>query len=601
VSQEIKNTSNGASSVQRANVIVLKFGGSVLRDEVDVWRAVHEIYRWTRTGHKVLAVVSAFEGQTDVLLKRANKFGPRASEHATALLVATGELTSAGVLGLTLHQAGLSSTVLSPSAIGLRTSGKPLDSGAVSVDVGAIDAAFASADVIVVPGFVGVDDQGHLTLLGRGGSDLTALFVAQRLGARVRLIKDVRGLYERDPAQPGPRPKRFATVSWDRAESLGGGIVQPKSIRFAREHGLSFEVGTAQRDEFTIVGPGHDRLDNSSERPDVPLRVSILGAGTVGIGVNTHVQTLRNVLEVAEVATRNPARAELDGVDASRLSDDPKAAVDAPCDVVVETLGGIEPALSLIQRALRQGKHVVTANKSVIARHGAELAALAQASGVRLLYSASVGGAVPAIETIDRLAASERIASIEGVVNGTSNFVIDRVAGGATFEQAVQQAQVAGFAEADPSRDLHGRDAADKLAILIEHAFGVRVDPESIQADRLEPAAFVKHEAALKAGRVLRQVVCAKRDAGGAVRYGVELRAIDREHPLAQTRDEHNRVEVITDRSRVSVTGKGAGRWPASQAVAGDLLQLVRELRAGRTRSGDGAGVLEPALSGAGK
>jgi homoserine dehydrogenase len=235
-------------------IIVLKFGGSVLLDELHVRAAAEEVARFVREGYRVVAVVSALEGTTDRLLAQAKRYGPNPHEAATATLLATGELTSTALLGLALDAEGVSVETLDAAAIGLRTVGAVLDASPVSLDAGAVRAVLARVRAIVTPGFVGRDERNHTTLLGRGGSDLTALFIAQQLGAECRLVKDVDGLYEWDPAKPGPAPRRYASVSWDGALALDGTIVQHKAVRWAREHALPFEVGALGALDATRVG-----------------------------------------------------------------------------------------------------------------------------------------------------------------------------------------------------------------------------------------------------------------------------------------------------------------------------------------------------------
>jgi homoserine dehydrogenase len=236
------------------STIVVKFGGSVLLDELHVRAAAEEVARFVRDGQRVIAVVSALEGTTDALLQRARAYSPRPHEFATALLLATGELTSTALLGLALDTLGVRVETLDASGVGLRTAGDPLDSSPTSLDTHAVREALTRVRAIVVPGFVGKDDHNRTTLLGRGGSDLTALFIAQQLGAACRLVKDVDGLYEWDPAKPGPEPRRFASLSWQGALDLDGTIVQHKAVRWARDHRLAFEVGSLGATHVTRVG-----------------------------------------------------------------------------------------------------------------------------------------------------------------------------------------------------------------------------------------------------------------------------------------------------------------------------------------------------------
>lgn len=240
-------------------IIVLKFGSSVIPSERALPGVVEEIQRHVRAGKRVVAVVSAIGGATDSLLAHAKQFGTGETSdhhaHALAAYVATGESQAVALLGLACAWGGLDAEVLDAGAIGLRTCGEPLDSSPVSLDDSLLAAALQRAPVVIVPGFVGRDAHGRATLLGRGGSDLTALFIAQKLGARCRLLKDVDGLYDRDPAGPdGLLARRYDRIAWDDVLALDEGIVQHKAVRFARASGLSFEVGRAGAGGGTIVG-----------------------------------------------------------------------------------------------------------------------------------------------------------------------------------------------------------------------------------------------------------------------------------------------------------------------------------------------------------
>src|SRR5438270_2555959 len=196
--------------MRRHPLIVLKFGSSVLRSEEDLPRVVHEIYRWVRRGHRVLAVVSALGSTSTELLETALGYGAKPSQAAIAALVSTGEATSVALLALALDRAGIPCALLDAARMGFGTRGLILDADPCELDEPAILRALEEFPVAVAPGFVGRAEDGSTSLLGRGGSDLTALFLAQRLGAEhCRLIKDVDGLYEYDPAVGGPRPRRF--------------------------------------------------------------------------------------------------------------------------------------------------------------------------------------------------------------------------------------------------------------------------------------------------------------------------------------------------------------------------------------------------------
>ncbi len=235
-------------------VIVLKFGSSVLRNENDLPAAVHEIYRWWREGFQVVAVVSAFGNTTDELARTAQSVCDQPNDELVAVLLATGEAASSALMGLALNRARIPATVLDAEQAGLATDGPVLNADLTSVDVTRIFETLKHA-VVVLPGFVGRSPSGTTTLLGRGGSDLTALFLAQRLEAECRLIKDVDGLYTADPnARNGRAAARFIRVSYATAARIGGAVVQRKAIDFAERHRLSFIVSSIGSDRATEIG-----------------------------------------------------------------------------------------------------------------------------------------------------------------------------------------------------------------------------------------------------------------------------------------------------------------------------------------------------------
>jgi len=238
-------------------LVVLKFGSSVLGTERDYAAAVAGIQRHLQRGERVLAVVSALKGATDRLLADAHFFGPEPEPAATASLLATGESASAARLALALDAAGVEAALLDPGAIGLTTQGPLLDADPVSVNADAVRRSLEHSGAAVVAGFYGRDSAGGYALFGRGGSDLTALFLAHRLGARsCRLVKDVEGVYEHDPGSGGRAPRRYALLSWDDALKLGSRVVQPKTLHFARRERIEFEVGRVGSPACTRVGPG---------------------------------------------------------------------------------------------------------------------------------------------------------------------------------------------------------------------------------------------------------------------------------------------------------------------------------------------------------
>jgi len=557
--------------VSDRELIVLKFGGSVLTDESTLRRAVHEIHRWRRDDYRVVAVVSALAGTTDELLRECQDLAGESADHAVAAVVAGGELHCASLLGLLLDRAGIPARVLSPGVVNLVAEGAALDADPLTLDAGAILAASDRDSVVVVPGYVARDSQGRTVLLGRGGSDLTALFVASRLHARnCRLVKDVDGLYAWDPAVPGPRPSRYASVTWQDALRTDGSIVQHKAIRFAERHGRSFELGALNTEHPTTVGEGPTRPGAGSS-PRTPLRVGLLGLGTVGGGVFELVRGMPECFEVTSICVRDLDRPRGEAVDPQLLTTDPQETLNR-ADVVVEAWGALEPAREWVERALGAGKHVVSANKTLVAVAGRELADLALREGSSLAYSAAVGGCLPLLERLTRAAGD--VALVRGVLNGTANFVLDGLDAGRELESVLAEARALGFAELDAQRDLSGADAADKLAVLAG-VLGLRLAPEAVEREAIdaEVAERIRHSTT---GTVLRQVSTLRITAAGA-RAEVRLEELEPGDPLAAVRAEENAAVVeLTSGERSFVAGRGAGRWPTAESVVGDLLEIER-------------------------
>jgi len=489
-----------------------------------------------------------------------------------AALLATGEATSSVLLGLALRRSGIPATVLDAEQAGLSTEGPLLDSNLKSVDTASVHKALKSG-VVVLPGFVGKSRSGKTTLLGRGGSDLTALFLAQRLGGTCRLIKDVNGLYTSDPnAQSGLSTARFSRVSYAGAARVSGAVVQRKAIEFAERERLRFSVSSIGSCRATEVGPHADAVA-LSESPTRPLRVSLLGCGTVGGGVYQRLAALPELFSVLAVGTRNVEQAVEDGVPVKVLTDDVQALIAEPVDVVIELLGGIEPARTLISEALRLGRSVVTANKALLATDLAKLQRLAS-NNASLRYSAAVGGVVPAIETINRVRRLSSLHSISGVLNGTTNFILDELANGSDLSEAIVAAQQNGYAERDPKLDLDGTDAAQKLVLLARAAFDVDLPLRSIKRQGIES---LSPNRIRNNGRTTRLVAECRRSSGGLV-ASVSPIELPFDHPLASVSGVENRLLIQSPTGKSwQVSGRGAGRWPTTEAVMSDLFDLRRD------------------------
>jgi len=558
-------------------IIVLKFGSSVLRNEADLPTAVHEIYRWWREGFQVVAVVSAFGNTTDELTQRAHSVCDEPNDELVAALLATGEATSSVLLGLALNRSGIPATVLDAEKAGLGTAGPILDAALTSVDTSSILDAL-KAGIVVLPGFVGKSRSGKTTLLGRGGSDLTALFLAQRLGGICRLIKDVDGLYTSDPnIHTGPSPARFLRVRYATAARVGGAVVQPKAIEFAEHQRLRFSVSSIGSDRATEVGPHADSVALADAQVR-PIRIALLGCGTVGGGVYKRLAALPEFFNVVAVGARNLEQAVESGVPVKVLTAHLDELIREPVDVVIELLGGIEPARTLTSDALRRGCHVVTANKALLAEDLTRLQRLATNSGTTLSYSAAVGAVMPALESIRRVRRHTHLHSISAVLNGTTNFILDRLGEGCDLDRAILAAQNNGYAERDPTLDLNGTDAAQKLILLARAAFDVDLPLRSIEIRGIGDLNTGRIKEARNNGRVIRLVAECKREPRGiAARVGpVELSP---DHPFASVSGVENRLLIQSQTGESwEIGGRGAGRWPTTEAVLSDLFDLHRAL-----------------------
>ncbi|MFL6192605.1 MAG: homoserine dehydrogenase [Thermoanaerobaculia bacterium] len=308
-----------------------------------------------------------------------------------------------------------------------------------------------------------------------------------------------------------------------------------------------------------------------------PLRVALLGCGTVGGGVLARLLAQPGTYRVIGVAVRDLARVRTPAVPRRLLTQDPISLVERDADVVVELLGGLEPARGLIDRALQRGRHVVTANKALLARDIDHFSRLADREGVTLRFSASVGGALPALEAVRRAAASGPVRAVSGVLNGTCNFVLDRCALGSSFEDAVSLAQAAGYAEADPTLDLDGSDAAQKLALLAREAFGADLPWATI--DRRGITATDGHAAAEAArrGRAVRLVASCERTSEG-LRVKVQPLELPPAHPFASAAGAGNILGIeMEDGNLINLAARGAGRWPTAESVLADLHDLAME------------------------
>ena len=319
------------------------------------------------------------------------------------------------------------------------------------------------------------------------------------------------------------------------------------------------------------------------------IGIGLLGLGTVGAGVAQILQTpdgrhpLVRDLELRQVAVRNLDRPRPVELAPEVLTTDPAAVVNNPAvDLVVEVMGGIEPARSLILAAIEAGKPVVTANKAVIARHGAEIAAAAAAKGVYVLMEAAVGGGIPILEPLKQSLGANRIERVSGIINGTTNYILTRMAEeGASYASVLADAQALGYAEADPAADVQGGDAADKIAILTGLAYGGLVPREDIPTEGIDQLQTRDIDYARDLGFVVKLLAVAERlgsdaDGTGVVDVRVHPTLVAKDHPLAGVNGVNNAILVEGDPiGRVMFYGPGAGAGPTASAVVADILNIA--------------------------
>jgi len=319
--------------------------------------------------------------------------------------------------------------------------------------------------------------------------------------------------------------------------------------------------------------------------------IGILGAGTVG-GTLIHRLTEERAgvaakagldLEVRRVAVRSPGKPRRFSLPESMITSQPMEVVEDPAvELLVEVIGGRDPAFALVHRALELGKPVVTANKELIAARGPELLAAAARSGVPLLFEAAVGGAIPIIRPLTETLAGERIERLMGIVNGTTNFILTRMIDeGSDFGSALAEAQSLGYAEADPTADVSGADATAKASILASLAFGTWVGPDQVYREGITRISPIDLAFAADLGYTVRLLAIAERTDGG-VSARVHPAMVPLEHPLAAIRGATNAILVQGSAvGELVFAGPGAGGEPTATAVLGDVIDAARGLRSG--------------------
>lgn len=318
------------------------------------------------------------------------------------------------------------------------------------------------------------------------------------------------------------------------------------------------------------------------------IKVALLGLGTVGMGVYKLMDMRKDVMEktiganmeISRILVSNVSK-KREGVDTSLLTDNWKEILeDDDIQIVVEVIGGIEPARTMILEALKSGRHVVTANKDLVAEYGRELLDAAEKGGCDLLFEAAVAGGIPIIRPLKQCLAGNEISEVIGIVNGTTNYILTKMfEENMGFEDALAKATELGYAEADPTADVEGLDAGRKVAIMASIAFHSRVVFGDVYTEGITKITSEDIAYAKEFDSVIKLLGIARNTDSG-IEVGVYPMLLNREHPLASVRDSFNAVFVHGDAvDDAMFYGRGAGEFPTASAVMGDMIDVARDLQ----------------------
>jgi len=337
---------------------------------------------------------------------------------------------------------------------------------------------------------------------------------------------------------------------------------------------------------------------------DDQVHIGLLGLGVIGSGVaralldkgEAYVRQMGLRLSIRRILERDLWKAESVPVDPALVTADPRAVLDDEAvDIIIEVLGGERPAYDFIKEALQSGRYVVTANKEVMAKHGAELLALAQEQGVDILFEASVASGTPIIAPLRRDLVANEITSIRAIINGTTNYILTRMSKeGLDFQEALGQAQALGYAEADPTSDVEGIDAAYKLAILASLAFHTDVRPDDIYREGITSLSARDFRYARELGYAIKLLAVARKDEDG-VEARVHPAFVAEDELLANVDGVLNAVQVEGDLlGRVLFQGPGAGPLPTSSAIVANVIDAAQAVVAARTGRAEGRPTWRP-------
>jgi len=396
----------------------------------------------------------------------------------------------------------------------------------VDLDVEQLEDDLKNHDIVVMPGHVAVGEKDRMVLLTEGGSDMTAIYVAKRLGIKATLLKDVEGVFDKDPKSAGAAPQRYDHISYADAREKAEPLVSPKALDFAEEHGIEFDIGTPGIPSYTTIGKKTGTL---SPRPTPKkLRVAMLGCGIVGGGVYRRIKANSDRFEMVKIMVRDTAKYIDQGYKPEELTTNIDDVLAAKPDIFIDVSGP---------------------------------------KNTQLMFSSAAGGGMPVLEMCIR--ERGRITRVEALLNGTTNYMLDEISAGKSYAEALKDAQDKGFAEADPSGDVNGSDAAAKIRLVALLGFGEEVTLDDIPRDTIENFA----PASPPKGAMKRIATCWKDRHGFSTK--LELKDLSLNNFIAQADgEEAHAIFYFDDGDQYKIRGKGAGRWPTTESVMADLFDI---------------------------
>ena len=314
---------------------------------------------------------------------------------------------------------------------------------------------------------------------------------------------------------------------------------------------------------------------------DKKIKIGLIGLGTVGSGVFKTLQNFEDV-EIVKIAVRNKnKKRNIENLDESIITDDPYEVVNDPeIQIVAELVGGIEPAFDLIKTAIKNGKHIVTANKELLAKHGEELFNFAESNNKVVLYEAAIAGGIPLIMPIKTILAGNKITKIKAILNGTTNYILTKMdVQGASYADVLKEAQELGYAEADPTGDVEGFDAAYKITTLATIAFGKRIKIDKVYREGITKISPDDMQAANEMGYKIKLIASAELNEDGRADVRVHPMLVPKSKTLAHIDYVTNAVSLTGHPvGDVTLSGPGAGEFPTASSVVGDILAIVSEI-----------------------